>query len=34
MSPSELIERLSEHTPEGVTAHDQRQLDVLETDSS
>ncbi len=34
MSPSELIERLSEHTPEGVTTHDQRQLDVFDRDSS
>ncbi|SEO18501.1 hypothetical protein SAMN05216388_100951 [Halorientalis persicus] len=34
MSASELIERMSEHTPEGVTTHDQRQLDVFETDSS
>lgn len=34
MSPSELIERMSERTPEGVTDHDQRQLDVFKTESS
>lgn len=34
MSPSELVKRMSERTPEGVTDHDQQQLDVFETESS
>lgn len=34
MSPEELVERMSEYTPEGVTERDRRQLDVLEIDRS
>lgn len=32
MSPSDLIEKMSTRTPDGVTEHDRRQLDVLEAD--
>lgn len=32
MSPSDLIEKISERTPDGVTEHDKRQLDIFEAE--